>query len=87
MPRPQSAGSDYEEPSEEALLGQEYKRLKRSYRVLENDYKAYKEDTRRKLDKQKLVNTNILSFVHTKCVGNRKITMLLLLINFTEKEH
>ena len=62
MPRPQSAGSDYEEPSEEALLGQEYKRLKRSYRVLENDYKAYKEDTRRKLDKQKFVQRPRICF-------------------------
>lgn len=48
-----SCDSDAKEPSEEALLEAELARLQRSYRVMQNDYKAYKEETKRIINKQK----------------------------------
>ena len=49
-----SADSNYEEPSEEEVLEADLLRLKRSYTSLENEYKLFKEETRRKLLKQRL---------------------------------
>ena len=55
MNRPMSADSNYEEPSEEEVLEADLLRLKRSYTSLENEYKLFKEETRRKLLKQRSV--------------------------------
>ena len=46
-------GGAEEEPSEDYLLEGEYDKLKRSYRVMQNDYHRYKEDCQRMLKKQK----------------------------------
>ena len=48
-----SADSNYEEPSEEEVLEADLLRLKRLYTSQENDYKLFKEETRRKLLKQR----------------------------------
>ena len=53
MMRPQSRDSDIDEPSEDALLEAEHARMQRSYRVMQNDYKAYREETKRLINKQK----------------------------------
>jgi hypothetical protein len=41
-----------DEPSEETLMEAELARLQRSYRVMQNDYKAYKEETKKIINKQ-----------------------------------
>lgn len=48
-------GGTEEEPSEDYILEGEYEKLKRSYRVMQNDYHRYKEDCQRMLKKQKYV--------------------------------
>ena len=52
-PRSQAGGGDMDDLAEEGLLESEQARLLRSYRVMQNDYKAYKEETKRILNKQK----------------------------------
>jgi len=46
-------GGPEEEPSDDYILEGEYEKLKRSYRVMQNDYHRYKEDCQRLLKKQK----------------------------------
>ena len=46
------SGSDIDDPSEDALHEVELGRLQRAYRVMQNDYRAYKEETKRLMNKQ-----------------------------------
>ena len=50
--RSQSRSSVMDDASENAQLEMELLRLKRSYRVMQNDYKAYREQTKRSVNKQ-----------------------------------
>ena len=58
-------GGTEEEPSEDYILEGEYEKLKRSYRVMQNDYHRYKEDCQHMLKKQKYVMSDTwqLTFV------------------------